>query len=126
MQEDFGSEDEEYGSTSLPNKNALRKERTQALTIFNADSNGKDLTDEEEEAQETSLSSKAVQRKALDDERDMQQLFYQTESDRKKERRKERAWRVKDGDKRRKEGLPRNFLLVDEYTKKPYGVGVGD
>ena len=92
MQEDFGSEDKEYGSTSLPNKNALRKERTQALTIFNADSNGKDLTDEEEEAQETSLPSKVVQRKSLDDERDMQQLFYQTESDRKKERRKERAW----------------------------------
>ena len=33
---------------------------------------------------------------------------------------------MKDGDRRQKEGLPRNFLLVDEYTKKPYGVGVGD
>ena len=33
--------------------------------------------------------------------------------------------REREADRQIKEGLPRNFLLVDEYTKKPYGVGVG-
>ena len=53
-------------------------------------------------------------------------LLYQTQAERKKERRQERAWLEKEGERRRKDGLPRNFLLVDEETKKPYGVGVGD
>ena len=34
--------------------------------------------------------------------------------------------REREGERRRKEGLPRNYLLVDEHTKKPYGAGVGN
>lgn len=32
----------------------------------------------------------------------------------------------REGDRRRKDGLRRNYLLVDEYTHKPYGTGVGE
>lgn len=32
----------------------------------------------------------------------------------------------REGDRRRKEGKPRNYLLVDQFTGKPYGAGVGD
>jgi len=44
---------------------------------------------------------------------------------RRRERHQELSIREREGNRRSKEGQPRNFLLVDEYTHKPYGVGVG-
>lgn len=47
------------------------------------------------------------------------------ETRRRRERRQELSMREREGNHRSKEGQPRNFLLVDEYTHKSYGVGVG-
>ena len=53
-------------------------------------------------------------------------VYYESEAQKRKERRRAKVAREREGDRRRQEGLPRNYLLVDEYTKKPYGVGVND
>lgn len=55
-----------------------------------------------------------------------QSYEFETEAQKRRERRHAKAAREREGHRRRKEGLPRNYLLVDEYTKRPYGVGVGD
>lgn len=52
--------------------------------------------------------------------------MYPTEAERRKERRQERALLENEGSRRKKEGLPRIFLLVDEQTEQLYGVGVGE
>ena len=56
---------------------------------------------------------------------DMIVVDLEDESTRRRVRRRAQAMRVREGNRRHREGLPRNFLLVDEFTKKPYGVGVG-
>lgn len=61
-----------------------------------------------------------------DDENTVMDLIYRTDAERRKERRQERALLDKEGDRRRQEGLPRNYLQVDERTNKPYNVEVGD
>ena len=53
-------------------------------------------------------------------------LYGETEAEKRKERRHAKKAREREGDRRRQEGKPRNYLLVDEYTKKPYGAGVND
>ena len=53
-------------------------------------------------------------------------MHCETEAQKRKERRRVKWAREREGDRRRREGLPRNYLLVDEYTKKPYGIGVND
>ena len=50
----------------------------------------------------------------------------ETEAQKRKERRHEKLVRDREGDRRRREGLPRNYLKVDQFTGKPYGVGVSD
>ena len=56
---------------------------------------------------------------------DMIVVDLEDESTRRRVRRRAQAMREREGNRRHREGLPRNFLLVDEFTKKPYGVGVG-
>ena len=53
-------------------------------------------------------------------------LYGETEAEKRKERRHAKKAREREGDRRRREGKSRNYLLVDEYTKKPYGAGVND
>ena len=49
-----------------------------------------------------------------------------TKAENRKERRYAKKAREREGDRRRREGKPRNYLLVDQYTGKPYGAGVSD
>jgi hypothetical protein len=53
-------------------------------------------------------------------------VYCETEAQKWKERRQTNVAREREGDRCCREGLPRNFLLIDDYTKKPYGVGVDD
>lgn len=53
-------------------------------------------------------------------------VYCETKAQKRKERRRAKLAREREGDKHRKEGLPRNYLFVDEYTKNPYGAGVND
>jgi hypothetical protein len=55
-----------------------------------------------------------------------QYLYGETKAEKRKERRHAKKAKEREGDRRRREGKPRNYLLVDEYTKKPYSVGVND
>ena len=41
---------------------------------------------------------------------------YPTETDKRRERRHAQAAREREGERRRKAGLPRNYLLIDEHT----------
>ena len=84
-----------------------------------------DENDNYEEGNAASIGDEET-RNEEDADMDVQDLVYQIPTSRKKERRQEKALLEKEGERRRKEGLLRNFLLVDEYTKKPYGMGVGD
>lgn len=63
-----------------------------------------------------------------DDETDIvpEDLHGETEAEKRKERRIAKKAREREGDRRRKEGKPRNYLLVDQFIGKPYGAGVGD
>ncbi|KAG0594908.1 hypothetical protein M758_UG121200 [Ceratodon purpureus] len=47
-----------------------------------------------------------------------------TEAEKRKDRRYAKKAREREGDRRRWEGKPRNYLLVNQYTGKPYGAGV--
>ena len=53
-------------------------------------------------------------------------LQYPTETEKRRERRHAQAAWEREGDRRRKAGLPRNYLLVDENNGHPYGQGVGN
>jgi len=55
------------------------------------------------------------------DERNVVVYAEDDESVKRRERRSER-----EGDRLRKVGLCRNYLMVDEHTKKPFGPGVGE
>ena len=50
--------------------------------------------------------------------------LYPTETKKRRERRHAQASREREGVRRSREGLPRNYLLVDEHSKEPYGQGV--
>ena len=50
--------------------------------------------------------------------------MYPTETEKRRERRHAQASREREGVRRSREGLPRNYLLVDEYSRGPYGQGV--
>lgn len=56
---------------------------------------------------------------------DMKVLTSKEESTRRSERRRAKTMWLKEGEKRKKKGKPRNYLLVDDCTGKPYGIGVG-
>lgn len=62
----------------------------------------------------------------IEEEIEMQALSIGDEIARRRERRQAQALRVREGNRRKKEGRPRNYLLVDDYTGKPYGTGVGE
>lgn len=51
--------------------------------------------------------------------------MYQTETEKRKERRRAQAAREREGDRRSREGLPRNYMLIDEISGLPYGTGIG-
>ena len=87
---------------------------------------------EEQNAVEVSEEERDNSEKVLDDSledarymTDTQEIAVEEDSRRRKQRRQAQSMREREADKRIKDGLLRNFLLVDEYTKKPYGVGVG-
>ena len=48
-----------------------------------------------------------------------------TKADNQKKKHTKKA-REREGDRRRREGKPHNYLLVDQYTGKPYRAGVSD
>jgi hypothetical protein len=50
--------------------------------------------------------------------------IYKTESEKRRERRHAQVAREREGDRRRREGLPRNYMLVDKISGLPYGQGV--
>jgi hypothetical protein len=52
--------------------------------------------------------------------------YCETEAEKRKERRRAKVATEREGERRRRERKPRNYLLVDKYTKKPYGAGVGN
>jgi len=105
---------------------------TLALGFCNDDVNKDDNNDNDMIDNDNDNDGDAVHRarnaygNETDDNMAVQVLMYPTKVERKKERRQERALLEKEGSKRRKEGLRRNFLLVDKRTRQPYGVGVGD
>ena len=53
-----------------------------------------------------------------------QEDVYKTETEKRRERRHAHVAREKEGDGRRREGLPRNYMLIDKISGLPYGQGV--
>jgi hypothetical protein len=53
-------------------------------------------------------------------------VYCKTEAQKREKRRQTKVACEREGDRCHREGLPRNFLVLDEYTKKPYGIGVND
>lgn len=49
---------------------------------------------------------------------------YKTETEKRKERRHAQVAREREGDRRHREGLPRNYMLIDKISGLPYGQGV--
>jgi len=95
------------------------------LTVFHDDVDDIEETKTEENGDGTDV----LEQKGDDDaeeDKGVQDLLFRTDVERKKERRQERALQDKEGERRRKEGLPQNFLLADKKTRKPYSMGVGD
>jgi len=77
----------------------------------------------EDEAAEYILDDQVMQEK--NNALDLQETMLEDESAKRRERRLVQAERDRERSRRQKEGLPTNFLLVDEHTKEPYSVGVG-
>ena len=83
-----------------------------------------DHRENEEVVEEEDLGSQRL----LDQEEEpvADYMHCETEAEKRQERRRAKVAREREGERRRREGLPRNYLLVDEHTKKPYGAGVGN
>lgn len=113
-------------------ENEVRKYRTQLhstapveeIEIDDVNDNG---IPEDEDDVDAPVEAEQAGDDDADDDNDLnKELLYPSKAEKRKERRQEKALLEKQGEKRRKEGRPRNFLLVDEITKKPYSVGVGE
>lgn len=48
--------------------------------------------------------------------------IYPGEAEKRKERRHAQASREREGERRRREGVPWNYLLIDRHKKIPYGM----
>lgn len=83
------------------------------------------MTESENEGDALIVEDRAVAGH-IEKEIEMQALSTGDETARRRERRQAQALRVREGNRRKKEGRPRNYLLVDDYTGKPYGTGVGE
>ena len=93
-----------------------------AFSFYNDDDNDieriEDNTDEEleqENPEELQISEEPA-----DIETNVHDL-YPTETEKRRERRHAQASREREGVSRSREGLPRNYLLVDKHSREPYG-----
>ena len=97
----------------------------QMYSFYNSDHEA-DSSDDSSQNHEEELEDVEEQGYADPNELVPGYLYSETEAEKRKERRHAKKAKEREGDRRRREGKPRNYLLVDEYTKKPYGAGVND
>lgn len=114
---------EDYEDEEICNTGHAKQDNIVPFSFYNND-NGDLSEDSEEEEDQTGYeedcgNDHGKELVDVDDDK------YPTETEKRRERRHELSARRREGDRRRAQGLPRNYLLVDEYTGAPYGQGVG-
>ena len=122
----FQDDDEEYGEDRMEIVEYEVEPGTQTFSFCDGGED-EDIILESEEEQAASpiemVEARIEEENAL---MEVDKVATEEESRKRRERRQARAEHEREGTRRKKEGLKRNFLLVDEYTMKPYGMGVGD
>jgi len=105
---------------------ATRQREPQTYSFYNTDNETDNSDDSEKDYEEEEVEE--VEEQENEDVEDLvaDYVHCETEAQKRKERRAVKWAREREGERRRREGLPRNYLLVDEYTRKPYGIGVND
>lgn len=104
----------------------FRGEQSRTYSFYNDDDDSEQEDHSEENtAEEEDMEVQTRSRDVANVEDDHDEL-YPTEAEKRKERRHAQASREREGERRRREGLPRNYLLIDSHTKIPYGQGVGN
>ena len=98
----------------------------QTYSFYNSDDEGTGSSDDSSENYEEELEPEGEGGADDETENVHEDLHGETEAEKRKERRIAKKVREREGDRRRKEGKPRNYLLVDQFSGKPYGAGVGD
>lgn len=104
-----------------------RQSHPQTFSFYNTNSEGSSDGSEseyEEDGEQASDGEEEADEDPIDEVPESYE--FETEAQKRTERRHAKATREREGQRRRREGLRRNYLLVDEYTKRPYGVGVND
>lgn len=84
-------EDEDYGEDALHSLQPRARTQTRGESFFTNDPNDNTVLDNDVEVDAIDVHEEAAEDE-VDAEKDVQDLMYPTEVDRKKERRKERAW----------------------------------
>jgi hypothetical protein len=105
--------------------NSTHQLQQQTYSFYNSDNEGTGSSDDSSENYEEEFGREGEE--GADDETDIvpEDLHGETEAEKQKERKFAKKAREREGG-RRKEGKPRNYLLVYQFTGKPYGAGVGD
>lgn len=98
----------------------------QIYTFYNSQNGESGSSDDSSENYEEEIEDLGEEGDAHADDLVAEDVNGKTEADRRKASRYAKNAGEREGDRRRWEGKPRNYLLVDEYTWKPYGVGVSD
>lgn len=118
-------EDDKYGQKECPNED-LEPHSSPEQYAFNND-------DAREDANEDAMSGRldeATEADIMDEITNEDNVMavvdckVDDESMKRKEHRQAQAGQNREGDRCRKEGLRRNYLMVDDHTHKPYGPGV--
>lgn len=110
---------------SFQRSHGTRHQAPQTYFFYNSD-NDEVSSDENEENYAEDIEEVEEERNVNAGDLVGDDIHCETEAERRQERRRAKAAREREGDRRHKEGLPRNYLLDDDYKKKPYGPGVND
>ena len=118
-----------YRNLSTSNRR-LQSRSTQQLqqtySFYNSDEDGSGSSDDGSENSDEELDHEVEEVPAEETDFVPEKYYRFTEAEKRKERRMVKKEKEREGDRRRKEGKPRNYLLVDQISGKPYGAGVGD
>jgi hypothetical protein len=106
--------------------NPIEELRQQIYTFYNSENEETGSSDDSSENYEEEIEDIGEQGDADSAELVPEDVEGATKAENRKERRHAKKAREREGDRRRREGKPRNYLLVDQYTGKPYGAGVSD
>lgn len=111
----MGREVEPHVQETVGTSKRPRQEHKETYSFYN-DTNEDDVSGDSEEDEEDGDRPEEREFEAPNDVADGDIDTYPTEAEKRRERRHAQAAREREGERHRRAGLPRNYLLIDEHT----------